>query len=51
MGKLMNFFKGRQQQELYYVKILFFSFLLTTYCENIGQKFPFPSDNAYFKCT
>jgi len=43
-GKTYEFFKERQQQELYHCEnSFFFSFLLQIYFKNVGQKFSFSS--------
>jgi hypothetical protein len=41
-GKTYEFFKERQQQDLYHFENIFFSYLLQAYSDNIGQKFSFP---------
>jgi len=40
-GKTYEFFKEREQQELYHSENSFFSPLLQTFSESIGQKFSF----------
>ena len=41
MGKLTSFLRKGSSKNCIIVKVVFFSFLLHTYCQNMGQKFSF----------
>ena len=53
-GKTYEFFKERQQQELYHCENSFFFFFLSYFkltLKTWDRNFPFLSDNMFFKCT
>jgi hypothetical protein len=50
-GITCEFFKERQQQELYPCENSLFSSYFKLTLNTWDRNFPFLSDNAYFKCT